>query len=40
MFLRLAYSQYLVPSPDADDLLATMRAFAGLPCRRGRRTKA
>jgi AcrR family transcriptional regulator len=31
MFLRLAYSQYLVPSPDAEHLLATMRAFAGLP---------
>jgi TetR/AcrR family transcriptional regulator, repressor for uid operon len=38
VFLRLAYSQYLVPNPDAEDLLATMRAFAGLPSRRRRRT--
>ena len=38
VFLRLAYSQYLVPSPDPEDLLATMRAFAGLPAGRPRRT--
>jgi AcrR family transcriptional regulator len=36
MFLRLAYSQYLVPNPSAEELLATMRAFAGLPVRRRR----
>jgi AcrR family transcriptional regulator len=39
VFLRLAYSQYLVPNPDADDLLTTMRGFAGLPSRRRQRTK-
>jgi TetR/AcrR family transcriptional regulator, repressor for uid operon len=37
MFLRLAYSQYLVPSRDAEELLATVRGFAGLPVRRRRR---
>ena len=36
IFLRLVYSHYLVPHRDAEELLATMRAFAGLP-RRGRR---
>jgi hypothetical protein len=40
VFLRLAYSQYLVPTPDAEDLLATMRAFAGLPAARRRRARA
>jgi AcrR family transcriptional regulator len=40
VFLRLAYSQYLVPNPDAEELLATMRAFAGLPARRRRRARA
>jgi AcrR family transcriptional regulator len=30
MFLRLAYSHYLVPHRDADGLLATVRSFAGL----------
>ena len=40
VFLRLAYSQYLVPSPDAEGLLATMRAFAGLPSHRRRRARA
>jgi len=40
MFLRLAYSQYLVPNPGAEALLATMRAFAGLPSRRRRRAPA
>ncbi len=34
MFLRLAYSHYLVPHPDTEDLLATMRGFAGLGPRR------
>lgn len=33
MFLRLAYSHYLVPHPDADVLLATVREFAGIPRR-------
>jgi AcrR family transcriptional regulator len=33
MFLRLAYSHYLVPDADAEELLATMRAFSGLPRR-------
>jgi len=36
MFLRIAYSHYLVPDPDPEHLLATMRAFAGLPRRRRR----
>lgn len=36
MFLRLAYSHYLVPHNDTDVLLATMRDFAGIP-RRGAR---
>lgn len=36
IFLRLAYSQYLVPAPDAEELLAVVRAFAGLPVRRRR----
>jgi AcrR family transcriptional regulator len=40
VFLRLAYSQYLVPTARAEDLLATMRAFAGLPSRRPRRAPA
>lgn len=33
MFLRVAYSHYLVPHPDTDELLASMRTFAGLPRR-------
>jgi AcrR family transcriptional regulator len=40
MFLRVAYSQYLVPHPDVEELLATMRAFAGLPRRNRRRATA
>jgi len=40
VFLRLDYSQYLVPTHDAEDLLATMRAFAGLPSRRRGRAPA
>jgi AcrR family transcriptional regulator len=39
LFLRLAYSQYLVPSAHAEDLLASMRAFAGLPARRRRHAR-
>ena len=39
IFLRLAYSHYLVPHRDAEELIATMRAFAGLPkLRRSRAT--
>jgi AcrR family transcriptional regulator len=30
LFLRLAYSHYLVPHPDAEVLLADLRSFAGL----------
>ncbi len=33
LFLRVAYSHYLVPNPDTDELLASLRAFAGLPPR-------
>jgi AcrR family transcriptional regulator len=36
LFLRLAYSHFLVPNADADALLATMRDFAGIPNRRTR----
>jgi hypothetical protein len=36
IFLRLAYSHYLVPHPDADELLAVVRAFAGISRRRAR----
>ena len=39
IFLRLAYSHYLVPHRDAEELLSTMRTFAGLPkLRRSRAT--
>ncbi len=33
MFLRVAYSHYLVPHPNTGELLASMRTFAGLPRR-------
>ncbi len=33
MFLRLAYSHYLVPHADPEVLLADLRSFAGLPRR-------
>jgi AcrR family transcriptional regulator len=33
IFLRVAYSHYLVPHPDTEELLASIRAFAGLPRR-------
>jgi AcrR family transcriptional regulator len=33
MFLRVAYSHYLVPHPHPEALLVTMRTFAGLPGR-------
>ena len=33
LFLRLAYSHYLVPHPQPEVLLADLRAFAGLPKR-------
>jgi TetR/AcrR family transcriptional regulator, repressor for uid operon len=36
MFLRLAYSHYLVPHPDTDVLLTSVRDFAGLPRRNAR----
>ena len=39
IFLRLAYSHYLVPHADSEVLLAAMRSFAGLP-RRSTRTAA
>lgn len=34
MLLRVAYSHYLVPAPDTDALLETLRAFAGVESRR------
>jgi len=37
MFLRLACSHYLVPHPDSEAILATLRGFAGLPRRSLRR---
>ena len=40
VFLRVAYSQYLVPDEDAERVLATMRAVAGLPARKRGRTSA
>jgi len=40
MFLRVAYSQYLVPDRRPERLLATMRAFAGLPRRARSRATA
>lgn len=33
MFLRVAYSHYLVPHPCPEELLATMQTLAGLPRR-------
>jgi AcrR family transcriptional regulator len=33
LFLRLAYSHYLVPHPEPEVLLANIRSFAGLPRR-------
>ena len=33
LFLRVAYSHYLIPHPDPDELLANLRSFAGLPRR-------
>jgi AcrR family transcriptional regulator len=38
MLLRLAYSHYLVPNPDPERLLATMRVFAGVEARPRRRS--
>jgi len=40
MFLRVAYSHYLVPHRDPEALLATLRGFAGLPGRTVDRTTA
>jgi AcrR family transcriptional regulator len=36
LFLRLAYSHYLVPGADSEALLVTMRDLAGIPRRRAR----
>jgi AcrR family transcriptional regulator len=36
VFLRLAYSHYLIPHPDTDALLATVRDFAGIARRPAR----
>ena len=33
MLLRVAYSHYLVPSPDPEQLLETLRTFAGVETR-------
>ena len=33
LFLRLAYSHYLIPHPEPAELLASLRSFAGLPRR-------
>lgn len=33
LFLRLAYSHYLIPHPEPEGLLADLRSFAGLPRR-------
>jgi hypothetical protein len=30
VFLRVAYSHYLVPHPDTEELLVSVRALAGL----------
>lgn len=38
MFLRVAYSHYLVPHHDPETLLATLRSFAGLPSHMAERT--
>ena len=40
LFLRLAYSHYLVPHPVPGELLAMMRTLAGLPPGTGSRTPA
>jgi hypothetical protein len=37
VFIRLAYSHYLVPHPEPEVLLASMRSFAGLTRRSTRR---
>ena len=38
MFLRIAYSHYLVPHREPEELLRILRGFAGLPPRRLART--
>ncbi|HEY3670455.1 MAG TPA: helix-turn-helix domain-containing protein [Acidimicrobiia bacterium] len=38
MLLRVAYSHYLVPNPDPDRLVATLRRFAGIERRARRRS--
>jgi hypothetical protein len=37
VFIRLAYSHYLVPHPEPELLIAAMRSFAGLTRRSPRR---
>jgi len=37
ILLRVAYSHYLVPNPDTGQLVATLRAFAGVELRMPRR---
>jgi AcrR family transcriptional regulator len=39
MLLRVAYSHYLVPNPDPERLLSTMRRFAGVEARARRRSQ-
>jgi AcrR family transcriptional regulator len=38
VLLRVAYSHYLVPNPDPERLLVTLRAFAGVESRARRRS--
>jgi AcrR family transcriptional regulator len=40
LFLRVAYSQYLVPDPDPERVLAMIRAVAALPPERASRARA
>jgi AcrR family transcriptional regulator len=40
LFLRIAYSQYLVPDPDPERVLAIVRAVSGLSRRRGTRRRS
>ena len=40
LFLRVAYSHFLFPHPEPEELLANLRSFAGLPARAITRTTA
>ncbi len=40
MLLRVAYSQYVVPSTDTERLLSTVRALIGVPARARRRRRS